>query len=1841
MLASFANILLATSVLSAVHLTSGGDSVTQGWARTLAGYVFNPIDGPRTEGNLSPSLVPPMIDFDLQPLCQPRRQRVTLVNEDSQKPLTVYSITSPSDDVQCTWLDDSAEVVEAGKNATFTVVHLGYSIGQDGTSVLLSTSHGDVSLSVTTSNTVNMLRTRPLIDGEVAVGVPYVQPIRVYNPFDTPLRVVEVYTSNSILSLEPVPEAVLATTEAARDHNKSGRVSHFASQTIDANAWVLQPQSYKTVMVLRTSSKQTGMIQGYVHVRTNVTDANAVISVKVSISDVPGLYYGPGDSLDFGTTTVRDEPVVQSIPILSNTNHVLRVLEARIVDCKNLLAPSESTCPDVVVTMKRLSGMMQPNAFTDVAQAVMSPAANQKAGYFKGYVQFDYSNLDDAQFQLRIPFYAHVLQGSLEFTSDETHALNTAFYTGPEMRSPQRASVQIFNGFEQKVSLLDISIPQNYSGLFKIEDFTPQTLGSNATASFDVLFNGSVPDLMVSTQIDVVTNISRIPYNIPLHAYTGHLDVVTGTDNLGGAAIDLGRIHLGVRYSSQVLLVNRNPVDVVLMYYVSKLAPVTVALVSANDSAIHNVRSQIGALNASENGRSTTRRFRGTHLQQNSLSKTDSDFPTDAEVVNMVLEPGMRVVFSVGVFVSKKTRVNAPDGLEFVTSFQRLRVPIAFHAKQHLLHITPKSLSFAPTLPGVFLGSPRALTDDSNINVDDAERRARDSVKYLLPLEELHIQMSPYDRLSEITRVHSDDARFVVRPLMAAAGGGSKASNDPAALVNLSAVVFDPTRGPWAENYVPQFGAEASAMPGLPLLTQDTIREAKRAKEAWATLVKKNKCTIRSRIHVESASEKAEVIDVRARLDDMDLGLPATVTFPLTQVRHVAREELIFTNPTQYPMLVGLESLDVYRNNPIVNSLVDLLDLSQSDIDAAMASRAMFNATLGGAVVRGEDSMLQATVVEPYGRVSLSVEFHPDMAGSLTSAFLIRNNLTLVQALSVTGEAGRGTFGFPKNQSYIVDGSLSFPITATNLSYCRLAKRMSRRDAVRAFVFNVTVVNRGNMPVRVERMSLGGTGACAAGGFSLDSCDPFVLRTKQFKTFSITVQPDFTTATMTQSLVVQLEGLDRPMRFNMEALLPRGAVKVCSDALPGPVWETTFRATAVVTMVTLAVLLGVGEYTAGGWHHPQRFQARPRTRTTSQQLTPTPTVAPVVRPASPPASAASNPLKTPAAVLVKPHRDTAETPRAVEGLADPISNGEGADGGVVPAKAKILQPMVTARTATAPSKKKTKKQQVQQRKETSTPTLDVEWESVGKHSKKSGRNAAGTSARSSPAPLPPTPPVELGEKEGVERKKSKGVATPTKSPATSSVTVDPPPVTVQPAVGCVVPTSTRLSEGTNAPDAASIRPTTAETPAQSVASSSANKDTSTNKAKGGSKVSSTAVPSGKSEDLAADGRGRDRAAVIRKPESTPAVVSNNTKSTTTTVMPSTGSAPGGDGRASGVRPLLGASPLGQRRDAPTAPTELFQNLPKAMPTLTDLSAYGVVPTTTAAVSGPMDNLPRGTAAPSSAPQPGMDLWMQYDALSGGGTLAAAAAATTPFTATGIPRSSVAAVGGLSEGVRPRSHDWSAGDAQMGFVGGAMPEMHAGGIGRAGSDNGNGTDLHRATVLRSDSDGANDAFNRTFSRNANDGGFATAYGGAPDPVRSATHSRPPGLPSNADWSYRTGKTAPYSPQRDALRHGLAGNGPSESSQGEVHWSTSTTYDRFSAPGSGRSSSPAPTVLSAPSSPPTMPRQSQAVASGLLPSIPYTGIGIWASGSGDFGELEWAKAEQKKGEINPDAQEWSGW
>jgi len=385
------------------------------------------------------------VEFDRQPLCNPGQEVVTLVNNDPSQSLKLFGISTKSDDVHCTWFD--MEDVAPGENTSFQVVHLGKSIGRVEASLTLSTSFGDLSYQVYANSVLSAMRARPLSNGRVPVGVTYTQPITVFNPLDTPLSVLEIYTSNDLLHLEP--------TESLTSGGYAGNEN-----------WQIGPRESKSVMQLRTTGEAPGLVQGYVHVLTNVSEADVVISVRVEVLEEQGLYHGPGDSIDFGALTTTDSPQIREIIILSNTDQVLRILNAEVDECTNLFGDATS-CPvrprcccsdpslfffflpgisqcyrqvfrsryfsshrslfgavgptndnnffqDFKIELKRMNGLMEPNQFTVVGEATLTPSSKQPAGYFFGFITIDYSNLEDDTFQLKIPILAHILKGALQ-----------------------------------------------------------------------------------------------------------------------------------------------------------------------------------------------------------------------------------------------------------------------------------------------------------------------------------------------------------------------------------------------------------------------------------------------------------------------------------------------------------------------------------------------------------------------------------------------------------------------------------------------------------------------------------------------------------------------------------------------------------------------------------------------------------------------------------------------------------------------------------------------------------------------------------------------------------------------------------------------------------------------------------------------------------------------------------------------------------------------------------------------------------------------------------------------------------------------------------------------------------------------------------------------------------------------------------------------------------------------------------------------------------------------------------------------------------------------------------
>lgn len=113
-----------------------------------------------------------------------------------------------------------------------------------------------------------------------------------------------------------------------------------------------------------------------------------------------------------------------------------------------------------------------------------------------------------------------------------------------------------------------------------------------------------------------------------------------------------------------------------------------------------------------------------------------------------------------------------------------------------------------------------------------------------------------------------------------------------------------------------------------------------------------------------------------------------------------------------------------------------------------------------------------------------------------------------------------------QSQSFVIRGpTLLFPVSRDMLDDCFVPNIVTM---TKAFEFNYSVVNRGNIPVYVTGMSIEGEG-CDNHELTLDRCDkPFVLVPGTPRILSFFFRPSFKWSSYTQKLHVNIQGFHEP-----------------------------------------------------------------------------------------------------------------------------------------------------------------------------------------------------------------------------------------------------------------------------------------------------------------------------------------------------------------------------------------------------------------------------------------------------------------------------------------------------------------------------------------------------------------------------------------------------------------------------------------------------------------------------------------------------------------------------------------
>jgi len=525
---------------------------------------------------------------------------------------------------------------------------------------------------------------------------------------------------------------------------------------------------------------------------------------------------------------------------------------------------------------------------------------------------------------------------------------------------------------------------------------------------------------------------------------------------------------------------------------------------------------------------------------------------------------------------SQQTPLSPLARLCACTYKQTLRIPVHYHAVRRLLDLQPQPLQFQPTFPG------------------QVDASASDGVRELMDMETAAVTVVMDETPLQLLDVVCDDPRFVWKeaPQLAKVKHGER--------YTVGHVTFNPNIDSKL-SYIPSL--RASDPSKIPDLSTTAVAEAKRANKVWTQMTRNgqqndDKHTISAKMKLVTAKEE-HVLEIVALLVRPRLLLQETAKFPLTQERHTGTLDVVVQNPSRHPLLVEVVPVDQYLERPALTSITELFGISAKNMQAAQLAQGIFTVDVGGSGMQVPTTFH----IPPSSNISVPLRFRPLTTGSMSSYLLFRNNLTIVEMMRVRGDAGRGTFGFPKTQSHIVNGSLTFPLTSAHLQHCLDAPIMSAEDAAQQFQFNFTVVNRGNMPVVVESMGIGEL-VCEGYGFRIHNCSPFTLKPKKQRRLTISFQPDFTAAHVHRKLSVLLKGADHPLFFPMVGSIPRSLISKCFDAVPGPTWAASLKSTVVSALLLAGIVLVLIEYLAGTWTRPAWLSRRPA-RPTKRAAKPT------------------------------------------------------------------------------------------------------------------------------------------------------------------------------------------------------------------------------------------------------------------------------------------------------------------------------------------------------------------------------------------------------------------------------------------------------------------------------------------------------------------------------------------------------------------------------------------------------------------------------------------------------------
>lgn len=496
------------------------------------------------------------LDFIEQPIGMPNIQEVIVSNPTHSLTLQLISISGNQPDFHSSFF--ISKVLRPGESTSFEIVFLPRHLGFVEDTLTIHSSFGAYEYKVMGTGISNPFRLRPLKGARIPINATYSPSISMYNPYNTTLQILEVYSSGGYLHLE-LPNGLPEGNETI---------------------WEIRPFETKQIAKAIFSGQHISNHTAFVRIKTNhSTNPSIVLPVEVEVSDASGLFLSR-ELLDFGM-----------IKSGGSARLPLYVLNAGPyqVEVKSITPVPDN--PAIKVEYANLT--LKPSTkYTKIGFLVFSVGAfigeEQESGIVKIWAE------DKASFhQLTVPYEAQIQTGSLEFEQTDT-----LFRVHDPPFHPVLRNITLLNRFEFPVVIYSAKLSLKAQEMFSIHSFnSPYILQPDNQWHKPIMlkFQAQSSDCLFNTTLRLATNASF--FNIPLQCYDGSLDYDFGGSDVD--AIEFGLLSDHDTAFKMFTISNPNPVRVSLtsiqVHEKSNIPYTSVHLVSIPPQIPINKKDMIGS----------------------------------------------------------------------------------------------------------------------------------------------------------------------------------------------------------------------------------------------------------------------------------------------------------------------------------------------------------------------------------------------------------------------------------------------------------------------------------------------------------------------------------------------------------------------------------------------------------------------------------------------------------------------------------------------------------------------------------------------------------------------------------------------------------------------------------------------------------------------------------------------------------------------------------------------------------------------------------------------------------------------------------------------------------------------------------------------------------------------------------------------------------------------------------------------------------------------------------------------------------------------------------------------